>query len=107
MAKKTSRGLARSSRDTKPRDRIRTFKIQNELGLHARAAALFVKIASQFRSEIKVRKGSNEVNGKSIMGILMLAAARGSEIHLIATGADAPQAIKELGRLIKSHFGEK
>ncbi len=83
------------------------FKIENELGLHARAAAQFVKIASRYQSEILVTKNKKEVNGKSIMGILMLAAAKGSEIQVTAKGEDASEAVNELGQLVKNKFGEK
>lgn len=83
------------------------FKIENELGLHARAAAQFVKIANRYQSEILVTKNKKEVNGKSIMGILMLAAAKGSNIEVSAKGTDAADAINELGQLIKNKFGEK
>ena len=100
MAKKTLREPEKSSK------KEATFKITNELGLHARAAALFVKVASAYRSEIIIRKGNQSVNGKSIMGVLMLAAARGSEIRVIAQGDDAAQALQELGRLIERKFGE-
>ncbi|MBI3541031.1 MAG: HPr family phosphocarrier protein [Deltaproteobacteria bacterium] len=89
-----------------PQDVSQTYKINNELGLHARAAAQFVKIASRYQSEVKVQKDSREVNGKSIMGILMLAAAKGSSIRITASGSDAEEVIKELGRLIESKFGE-
>lgn len=84
----------------------RSFKIKNELGLHARAAAQFVKIASRYQAEILVRKDSNEVNGKSIMGILMLAAPKGSEIQIVADGQDGDEALKSLGELIENKFGE-
>lgn len=82
------------------------FKIINELGLHARAAATFVKIANRFRSEIFVTKESVTVNGKSIMGVLMLAAAKGSMIVIEASGSDAEDAIRELAKLIGDKFGE-
>ena len=85
----------------------KSFKIENELGLHARAAAQFVKIASRYQSEILVAKNKREVNGKSIMGILMLAAAKGSEIKVTAKGTDAGDAVNELGQLIQNKFGEK
>jgi len=98
-------GQKRSSKG-RPAKASQNFKISNELGLHARAAALFVKIASRFKSDILVSKGPNEVNGKSIMGVLMLAAPRGSEICVTARGDDAPRALKELGRLIDGKFGE-
>jgi phosphocarrier protein HPr len=107
MVKKTSQGPRKSSkRVTKPKKTSQKFQVLNELGLHARAAALFVKIASQFRSEILIQKGNQEVNGKSIMGILMLAAARGSQITVSAIGKDAQKALKELGKLIQDRFGE-
>ncbi len=77
------------------------------MGLHARAAALFVKAASRFKSEVTVSRGAHSVNGKSIMGILMLAAACGSEIHVTAQGGDAPAALRALGTLIDGKFGEK
>ena len=84
-----------------------TFVISNELGLHARAAAAFVKIANRFRSGITVKKDSVAVNGKSIMGVLMLAAAKGTEITVEADGSDEAEAIKELGSLINAKFGEE
>jgi phosphocarrier protein HPr len=83
------------------------FKIVNKLGMHARAAVLFIKAASAFRSEIKVVKDGVAVNGKSIMGILMLGAARGNIITVIATGPDAKKAVTELGKLVASKFGEE
>ncbi|MBI5886399.1 MAG: HPr family phosphocarrier protein [Deltaproteobacteria bacterium] len=84
----------------------RRFKIRNKLGLHARAAALFVQAASRFDSEIFVAKNGQEVNGKSIMGILILAAAQGSEIVVKADGSDADGALSALGNLIDDGFGE-
>ncbi len=86
---------------------LKTFKIKNELGLHARAAAQFVKIAGRFQAEISVEKDGRPVNGKSIMGILMLAAAKGSEIKVIAQGDDANEAVAALEELIENKFGEK
>jgi phosphocarrier protein len=85
----------------------KTFLIKNELGLHARAAAQFVKIASRFGAEILVQKDSREVNGKSIMGILMLAAAKGSKITIRAVGADGKEALAALEELIENKFGEQ
>ena len=86
---------------------LRTFTIQNTLGLHARAAASFVKVSNRFQCEIMVRKDSTEVNGKSIMGVLILAAAKGSKIDVTATGEDAGAALDALGRLIDDKFGEE
>jgi len=83
-----------------------TLLIQNRLGLHARPAALFVQMANRFKSEIEVSKGRTRVNGKSIMGIMMLAAGRGSQIHIQAAGPDAAKAIASLARLIRANFGE-
>ncbi len=86
---------------------VQTFTIKNRLGLHARAAALLVKTANRFSSEIIIEKDGIEVNGKSIMGILMLAAAKGTKITLKAEGKDAAEAIQSLGKLIESKFGEE
>ena len=76
--------------------------ISNESGLHARPAALFVQIANKYDCEINVKKGKQKVNGKSIMGIMMLAAEKGSKISIIADGADAKEAVKELEGLLLS-----
>jgi phosphocarrier protein len=84
-----------------------TFTIKNRLGLHARAAALLVKTANRFLSEVTIEKDGLEVNGKSIMGILMLAASKGTKITLKAEGKDSAQAIQILGKLIENKFGEE
>lgn len=84
----------------------REFTIKNRLGLHARAAAQLVQTANRFRSEVKVEKDGLEVNGKSIMGILMLAAPQGSRISVTIAGADAEQAMTAIGQLIDNGFGE-
>ncbi len=83
-----------------------TLLIQNQLGLHARPAALFVQMANRFKSEIEVQKGRTKVNGKSIMGIMTLAAGRGSQITIRAKGLDASKAITVLTKLIRGNFGE-
>ncbi|MGQ0529251.1 MAG: HPr family phosphocarrier protein [Panacagrimonas sp.] len=85
----------------------RTVNIINRLGLHARAAAKLVTLASDFQAEVRVRKDSREVSGKSIMGVMMLAAAQGSQITLIAEGEDEQQALDALARLIANRFGEE
>lgn len=85
----------------------RLVPIINQLGLHARAAAKLVTLASKFSSDIKVRKDGREVSGKSIMGVMMLAAAKGSQITLIADGSDAEQALTELEALIARRFDEE
>lgn len=78
----------------------KTVVIKNKQGLHARPAALFVQIANKYDSNISVKKDNQTVNGKSIMGILMLAAEQGSEIIIIARGQDAKSAILELEQLV-------
>ncbi len=86
---------------------IETFTIKNRLGLHARAAALLVKTANRFASEITIEKDGVEVNGKSIMGILMLAASKGTKITVKVNGKDSTQALQVLGKLIEDKFGEE
>ena len=84
----------------------RDVKIVNPLGMHARPAALFVKLATTFASEIEVGNDSMMVNGKSIMGVMMLAAEQGSTIKIRATGSDSPQAVDGLAELVGKGFGE-
>ena len=81
-------------------------KIVNRLGLHARAAAQLVQTANRFLSDVTVEKDGNEVNGKSIMGLLMLAAPQGSTITVTVSGADAEEAMKVIGNLVNDGFGE-
>lgn len=85
----------------------RTVTIVNRLGLHARAAARLVTLASKFESEVRVRKDAREVSGKSIMGVMMLAAAKDSTITLIAEGPDQQQALDALEALIADRFDEE
>ena len=80
--------------------------IVNRLGLHARPAAMFVRISTRYRAEVWVSKEGEEVNGKSIMGLMMLAAGQGSKLHIRCEGPDADKAIKELEELIKAKFNE-
>jgi phosphocarrier protein len=84
----------------------RTFEITNRLGLHARAAAQLVQIANRFQSECTITKDGVTVNGKSIMGVLTLAAAMGSQIVVAVEGADAEAAMAEVAALIQGKFGE-
>ncbi|MGA7799807.1 MAG: HPr family phosphocarrier protein [Gammaproteobacteria bacterium] len=84
----------------------RDIEIINKLGLHARAAAKFVTLASQYSSSIQVARGGQQVNGKSIMGVMMLAAAKGSSINITADGEDEEAAIQSLQELIQGRFGE-
>jgi phosphocarrier protein HPr len=108
MAKRTSHLQARSSKLLKSSDKVYRckLKIENELGLHARAAALFVKMANRHSAEVTLKKGEKTVNGKSIMGLLMLAAAKGSSIELSTSGEDSPEALENLKDLVESKFGE-
>jgi phosphocarrier protein HPr len=80
--------------------------IVNRLGLHARPAAMFVRIASRHRAEICVSKEGEEVNGKSIMGLMMLAAGQGSKLRIRCDGPDADKAMEELEELVKAGFNE-
>jgi phosphocarrier protein len=84
----------------------REITIINKLGLHARAAAKFVTLASTFDSEVQLARGDRVVNGKSIMGVMMLAAAKGVSLDLIIEGVDEEQALGELQQLILDRFGE-
>lgn len=87
-------------------DITRDLVVSNKLGIHARPAAMFVKIASKFDSDIFVEKDGERVNGKSIMGLMMLAAGPGSKLKVIASGADAQQAVTEIEALLKRKFDE-
>ena len=84
----------------------RTLKIVNELGLHARAATKLVQLASKYPCEFYVSKDGHEVNGKSIMGVLMLVASKGSTVTLRAKGDKAQECIDVLAKLIEDKFGE-
>jgi len=83
-----------------------TTTIINKLGLHARAAAKFVTKASLFESDVFLKRESKEVNGKSIMGVMMLAAAKGTEVEVITKGPDEAQALQALLELIENRFDE-
>jgi phosphocarrier protein HPr len=85
----------------------RTVTIVNRLGLHARAAAKLVTAATPFESDVRVRKDGREVSGKSIMGVMMLAAAKGSQITIIADGSDEQLAVDTLATLVSERFGEE
>lgn len=85
---------------------IRQVIINNKLGLHARAAAKFVGLASEFECEVNLQLNGRKVNGKSIMGVMMLAAGIGTELDIIADGCDEAEAIEQLERLVADRFGE-
>ena len=81
--------------------------VQNQLGLHARPAAMFVKMATRFKSEILVVKEGEEINGKSIMGLMMLAAGPGTTLTVTPKGSDAAEALNELEELVNRNFEEE
>jgi phosphocarrier protein HPr len=83
-----------------------SLEIINKLGLHARASTKLTQTASQFKCEVWIEKNGRRVNAKSIMGVMMLAAAKGSIVEIEATGADEEQAITALQALINNYFGE-
>jgi phosphocarrier protein HPr len=85
----------------------RELVVLNKLGIHARPAAMFVKTANRYGCNVFVEKDGETVNGKSIMGLMMLAAGPGSTIHLHAEGGDAPQAVHELEALLRRKFDEE
>jgi phosphocarrier protein HPr len=99
-------GLLNRKTTTRAQKLEKEIAIINRLGLHARPAAMFVRIASRYRSEVWVSKEGEEVNGKSIMGLMMLAAGQGSKLRLRCEGPDADKALEELEQLIKSKFNE-
>jgi len=82
------------------------FTVRNKLGLHARPAAMFVQLANKFQCDLYIRKGRQKVNGKSIMGLMTLAASPGSQVVVSANGVDAEQAIVAIEKLFDSNFGE-
>lgn len=88
-------------------EQIKIFEITNKLGVHARAAAKLVQVATQFKSKIYFEKDGWEVNGKSLLGILTLECPKGSRLIVRAQGMDAPEAIAALGELIESKFDEE
>src|SRR5947208_4807748 len=94
----------------KPTDKhsavTRELVVRNKLGIHARPAALFVKTANRFECDVFVEKDGEKVNGKSIMGLMMLAAGPGSKLSVEAQGEDAPRALNELDALFKRKFDE-
>ena len=84
----------------------RTLTVQNKMGIHARPAAMIVRITNRFKSEVYFEKDEEQVNGKSIMGLMMLAAGRGSKIKVTAQGADAGDLLKDLEELFERKFDE-
>jgi phosphocarrier protein len=98
LAKKSADGEKRVTREV---------VIQNRYGLHARPAAMFVKTSNRFKSEVWVEKDGEEVNGKSIMGLMMLAAGHGSKLKVSASGSDAEKFLEEIEQLVAKRFHEE
>jgi len=95
-----------SREDAEPTVIEKEFQIKNQQGLHARPASMMAKLTASFDSDIYLKVGVEEINGKSIMGIITLAAAQGSALKVKAIGKDAPEAVEAIGELIESKFGE-
>ena len=95
-----------AARKSQEKEQTREMVVSNKLGVHARPAAMFVKVANRFESEIFVEKDGETVNGKSIMGLMMLAAGPGSRLQVRAAGPDATQALTEIEALLKRKFDE-
>src|SRR5438128_12675929 len=100
-------GFLTRHRNPDPQEKVtKVFTIQNRLGLNARPSAQFVKLCSKFRCEVYVEKDGEQVNGKSIMGLMMLAAGLGSKLTVTCEGADAEKALAEIENLIARKFDE-
>jgi phosphocarrier protein len=100
-------GLFSRKRDDEPTQKFgKVLTIQNRLGLHARPSAMFVKACSRFKCEVWVEKDGERVNGKSIMGLMMLAAGQGSKLTIRCEGQDADKVMEELEELIRQKFNE-
>lgn len=98
--------LNRRDSAARPEKAAKEIAVINRLGLHARPAAMFVRIASRYRCEVWVEKEGEKVNGKSIMGLMMLAAGQGSKLNVQCDGPDAGKALAELEELINAKFNE-
>jgi phosphocarrier protein len=92
--------------DTTAKTLTKELLVQNKMGIHARPAAMIVRVTNKFKAEVYVEKDEEQVNGKSIMGLMMLAAAKGSTVKFVATGVDAEQMLVELEALFAKKFDE-
>jgi len=92
--------------DTTAKTLTKELLVQNKMGIHARPAAMIVRVTNRFKADVHVEKDDEQVNGKSIMGLMMLAAAKGSIVRFVATGADAEQMLVELEALFAKKFDE-
>lgn len=101
-------GLFSRKRDSEPQQKMaKELTILNRLGLHARPSAMFVKICTRFKCDVWVEKDGERVNGKSIMGLMMLAAGHGSKLLITCEGSDSDRALQEIENLINSKFNEE
>ena len=98
--------MNKSDASTAPAPLIKELVVQNKMGIHARPAAMIVRITNKFKAEVFVEKDEEQVNGKSIMGLMMLAAGKGSKVKFIVTGDDAPAMIADLEALFARKFDE-
>ena len=89
-----------------PKTLTKELLVQNKMGIHARPAAMIVRVTNKYKCDVLVEKDDEQVNGKSIMGLMMLAAGKGSKVKIIATGDDAPQMLAELDQLFARKFDE-
>jgi phosphocarrier protein len=93
--------------DTQPAGtHVKELLVQNKMGIHARPAAMIVRVTNKYKAEVFVEKDEEQVNGKSIMGLMMLAAAKGTKVKFIATGEDAPLMLADLEALFAKKFDE-
>jgi phosphocarrier protein HPr len=99
--------LSRKTTSNQDQTAAKEFTVLNRLGLHARPSAMFVKVANRFKAEVWVEKDGEQVNGKSIMGLMMLAAGQGSKLIVTCEGADAEQTLAEIEALISRRFDEE
>ena len=98
--------MEKSDTTAAPATHVKELLVQNKMGIHARPAAMIVRVTNKFKSEVFVEKDEEQVNGKSIMGLMMLAAAKGTKVKFLATGEDAPQMLIELEALFAKKFDE-
>lgn len=98
--------LSRRTTSSQEKKLSKEITVLNRLGLHARPSAMFVKVCSRFRSDVWVEKDGEQVNGKSIMGLMMLAAGQGSKLLVTCEGPDAEKALLEIEALVTRHFDE-
>ena len=98
--------MEKSDTTAAPATHVKELLVENKMGIHARPAAMIVRVTNRFKSEVFVEKDEEQVNGKSIMGLMMLAAAKGTTVKFIATGDDAPQMLIEIEALFAKKFDE-